>query len=58
MRSLGKQIELLSGLVGTKDVSEWESNFIESVEKHKSDTSRLTEKQVEIIERLHNQHFA
>jgi hypothetical protein len=58
MRSLGKQIELLQGLVGTKDVSDWESNFIASVFRHKNDTSCLTEKQVEIIERLHDKHFA
>ena len=58
MRSIRQQIELIEGLLGTDDVSDWEQSFIESVARHKSDTSKLSERQVEIIERIHDKHFA
>lgn len=51
----------IKGLHGTKDVSDWESRFIGSVWDMTAcgkDTNGLSEKQVEIIERIHDKHFA
>jgi hypothetical protein len=61
--SIGTMIIRISGLHGTKDVTEWENDFIRSiVEKYnardKSKAMELTQKQVEIIERIHDKHFA
>lgn len=61
MTSLGTMLKRISGLHGTKDVSDWESRFIGSVwEKsgYGKDTTALSAKQIEIIERIHNKHFA
>lgn len=59
--SIGTMIKRIYGLHGTKDVSGWESQFIDSV-VHQSDygkdTTSLSAKQIEIIERIHNKHFA
>jgi hypothetical protein len=58
--SIGVMIRTIEGLVGTKDVSEWEDNFIQSIlrqSRHGTHTTSLTEKQIEIIERIHNKHF-
>lgn len=61
MVSIGTKIEQLAGLLGTHDVTEWESRFIESVyawaERGKR-TSGLTEKQIAVIERIWEKHFA
>lgn len=61
MTSLGTMIIRIKGLHGTKDVSDWESRFIGSVWDMTAcgkDTNGLSEKQVEIIERIHDKHFA
>ena len=65
MKSLAMKIEQIEGLLGTKDVSDWETGFIESiVERCKAnaqtikDTRGLTSKQVEIVERIWGRHFA
>lgn len=61
MTSLGTMLKRISGLHGTKDVSDWESRFIGSVWEKSSygkDTTVLSAKQIEIIERIHNKHFA
>lgn len=58
--SIGVMIKRISGLSGTKDVTEWEDGFIESIvskTNNGQDTTRLTEKQVEVIERIHGKHF-
>lgn len=61
MKSIGQKIMQIEGLSGTSDVSEWESDFIDSVwdktERGKN-TSGLSEKQVAIIERIYGKHFA
>lgn len=61
--SIANMIVRISGLVGTKDVTDWEDNFIRSIydkylHSDKSKALELTGKQVEIIERIHNKHFA
>ena len=61
MTSIGTMIKRISGLHGTNEVSDWESRFIGSVcEKtgYGKDTTSLSDKQVEIIERVHKKHFA
>lgn len=61
--SIGTMIIRISGLHGTKEVTDWENTFIRSVvdkynARDKSKALELTGKQVEIIERIHNKHFA
>ena len=59
--SIANMIVRISGLCGTKDVTEWEDNFIGSILDRTDggkETCGLTSKQVEIIERIHNKHFA
>lgn len=59
--SIGTMIARCHGLAGTKDVSKWESEFIESIWKQSNGgthTSRLSERQVERVEELFTKHFA
>lgn len=61
MPSLNTQVKRVAGLAGTTDVSEWESDFIESIcrqTKNGDNTTSLTEKQIEVLERIFNKHFA
>ncbi len=59
--SLGTQIKQLAGLLDTADITEWEQDFIKSVyawSRQGGNTSILTEKQIDIIERIYRRHFA
>ena len=50
----------LSGMLDTRDLSEWEQQFVRSLAE-KLDAGKvtsLTERQVETLERLHGRHFA
>ncbi len=61
MRSVGSMLEMLDGLSGTNDLTAWESDFVSSVVQQTDGakkTSRLSEKQVEQIERIYRKHFA
>ena len=62
MKSIGQMIDQIDGLRDTNFISEWENGFITSIlEKyllHKKDTQFLTEKQVAVIERIYNKHYA
>lgn len=61
MRSTNAKINQLDGLLGTKDISDWESEFIHSVIQktgNGSDVSKLSDKQLEIIERIWNKNYA
>lgn len=60
MVSIGTMIKQCEGLIGTKDISEWEGDFIESIlEKtlNGATTISLSLKQVEIVERIYKKHF-
>lgn len=62
MTSIGTMIIRISGL-GSNEVTDWERTFICSiVEKYnardKSKAMELSDKQAEIIERIHDKHFA
>ena len=61
MASLNSMVKKVAGLVETVDVSPWESNFIASVQRQTSNgdnTTSLTEKQIEVLERIYDKHFA
>lgn len=58
--SIGTMVERIAGLLGTKDISAWEDGFISSVRAKSNngrDTTRLTEKQVETVERIFTKHY-
>jgi hypothetical protein len=60
MASLNTMVKRIAGLAGTNHVTEWESQFIESVlarTKQGDDTRPLTEKQIDVIERIFSKHF-
>ena len=59
--SIGQMVQKLAGLIGTKDVSDWEDEFLSGIEAATDGgkrTSHLTEKQLDVIVRLHSKHFA
>lgn len=61
MASLNTMVKRIAGLADTKDVSDWENQFVKSVVEKTSNgdnTTSLTEKQIDALERLHNKHFA
>ncbi len=60
MTSTTTMIRRLEGMLGTKDLSDWEQGFVETlVERLEAgQVTQLTERQVEILERLHGRHFA
>ena len=58
--SVGSKIKMLSGLT-EKDVSAWESGFIESIREGTRGgdrTSHLSEKQIDVIDSVWRKHFA
>ena len=60
MAAINTMVKRVAGLADTTDVSDWENGFIKSVlEKTKNgdDTRSLTEKQIDVLERLHAKHF-
>lgn len=61
MTSITTMVKKIAGLQDTKDVTDWESDFIESIlskTRDGDDTSSLTEKQIDVVERIHRKHFA
>ena len=61
MKSVGQMIKQIAGLRGTKDVTEWEDNFIRGIVEWTDDgekTSHLTERQVAVVARIYRKHFA
>jgi len=61
VRSIKQQLELVHGMVGTKDLTERETSFVESCWKYSKEgicTSYLTDKQVEWLTDLHDKHFS
>ena len=58
MKSIKQMIERIEGLTDTRDVTEWENDFIKAMSERKDDTAVLSERQVQQIEQLYNKHFA
>ena len=59
--STNVMIKSLDGMLGTDDLSEWESGFVSSISDSTlagADTSRLTEKQLDRLTELYRKHFA
>lgn len=60
MASINIMVRSVAGLQDTKDVTPWENQFIKSVlEKtaNGDNTTSLTEKQIDVLERLYEKHF-
>lgn len=62
MKSVGAMLETIAGLCGTSDVTDWENTFIsDNLAKYKAagkSTSGMTDKVVEVIERIHDKHYS
>lgn len=62
MISIATKLERIDDLVDTSDLSDWETEFVVSVyaqyQKAGKTTKVLSGKQVEIIDRIFNKHFA
>lgn len=59
--SISTMIKRIGGLQGTKDLTEWEDEFVSNVvdrTRNGEQTTSLTSRQAEIIERIHDKHFA
>lgn len=61
MAALTTMVKRLAGCVGTHDLSDWEDDFVRSIleqSRDGDDTTRLSEPQITIIERIFRRHFA
>ncbi len=61
MASLNTMVKAVSGMLDTHDLSDWENGFVRSVvdgTKQGDDTRSLTEKQIEVLTRIYEKHFA
>lgn len=61
MKSIGQKIRQATALIDTKDVSDWENQFLKDMRRKTNDgerTTHLTEKQVGAIENIYGKHFA
>lgn len=60
MASTNTMLTKCAGLVDTKDVTAWENSFLKSVLERTANGTRpdlLSEKQIEVLERIHGKHF-
>lgn len=60
MLSTFQKIKRIEGLAGTKDVTPWEDKFIADIaaKANAGQVSGFSEKQMEVVDRLHDKHFA
>lgn len=61
MASLNNMVKRCAGLIGTKDVSDYEDEFLKSIVKRTDEgdnTTSLTEKQIDVLERIYEKNFA
>ena len=60
MISTSQMIARLAGMIGTKDLSDWETQFVKRlVERAEAgQVLALPEKQIDVLDRLHSKHFA
>lgn len=59
--SVGTMLKQMAGLVGTKDLNDWETRFVKNVLQRTGEgarTSILTADQVEKVEQIWREHFA
>lgn len=61
MKSIQAQIDRISGLLGTGDLTEWEEGFVQSIweksQRPNFSTTQLSSKQVEVVARIFSKHF-
>lgn len=58
MISVAAMVKRLDGLLGTNDLTEWETEFVENVVERQEQGLSLSSEQVEIVERIWRKHFA
>ena len=61
MASLTNMVKRCMGLIGTKDVTDWEDSFLQSIAKQTNEgdnTKSLSEKQIDVVERIFKKNFA
>jgi hypothetical protein len=60
MVSTTKMIQRLEGLLGTKDLTDWEQRLVRSLadRMHAGEVTKLTGDQVDKLDELHGKHFA
>ncbi|MDW3683347.1 hypothetical protein RA280_16655 [Cupriavidus sp. CV2] len=53
-------IRRLEGLLGTKDLNEWEQGFVRTLAEHMhaGQVTKLTGNQVDKLDELHGRHFS
>jgi hypothetical protein len=58
--ALHAKVAQLEGLLGTSDLTDWESGFVQSLVHHgyAKDSTKMSEKQVEMLDRVWSKHFA
>lgn len=59
--SIGNMVKSIAEMLGTPDLSAWEQSFVRSIAEQSNqgaDTSKLSEKQVEIVDTIFRKHFA
>lgn len=59
MVSTTNMIKKLGGMLGTKDLSEWETGFVKSLHDRveAGEVTMLTDKQLDRLTELHSKHF-
>jgi hypothetical protein len=60
VKSVHQMIDQLEGLIDTKDVSEWENGFLKSIQamREEDPPQQFSTKQLDVIDRIYNKHFA
>lgn len=61
MASINNMVKKCAGLIDTRDVTAWENEFLQSIVETTDagdNTSMLTEKQVDVLERIYTKNFA
>jgi hypothetical protein len=59
--SIGVMLKQVAGLLDTRDLNEWEARFVSDTAERTqggANTTRLTPRQVDVIERIWRKHFA
>lgn len=60
MVSTTVMIQRLEGLLGTKDLNDWETSFVRSLAQrmHAGEVTKLSGDQVDKLDELHGRHFS
>ncbi|MCP3017495.1 hypothetical protein [Cupriavidus basilensis] len=60
MVSTTQMIQRLEGLLGTKDLNDWEQGFVRKLAEHMhaGQVTKLTGNQVDKLDELHGRHFS